>query len=129
MIRNSLRNRIIRFSVENIDLVSHRFKHFSFAIVKNKIISIGWNQSKSHSLAAAHDFIYPVLHSEVHALTRLKFFRDIYKHLIVANVRLNNRGEVMLSKPCWQCQKLLKNLKVKEVWYSEYDGSFSQLQE
>ena len=107
-----------------IDLPIGRCKHFSFLIEKNRIISIGYNQSyKTHPLSKKFGHRFSSIHSELHAISSFGKTNG----LILANVRLDLNGNLRESKPCQPCQKMLKYFNIQNVFYTiDNDWEFMQ---
>lgn len=85
------------------------------ALVWNrKIISIGINQKKSHTLQALYgrnpESIY--LHAEVDAIRRARYHPKLHRSKLYV-VRVRSNGKTALAKPCKGCQKLLNELGIK----------------
>lgn len=41
--------------------------------------------------------------------------------------RVTKQGEVTMAKPCKKCQLILKNKKVKKVFYTDWEGKWQEL--
>lgn len=109
-----------------------RCRHFSFIINKKKIISIGFNNPKTHPLNLKHNFVNKYdhcirqvvgTHSELNALLKLGY-RDDYSDLVLINTRVNRRNEIDFSMPCNGCKSMLEGMNFKKVFYTSRDGSF-----
>lgn len=98
-----------------IHLPKGRCKHFSFLVKKNRIISMGYNQSyKTHPLAKYHRF--SSIHSEIHCLASSRKIDGF-----MVNVRIDLFGQIRNSKPCPACQAVLDKYNIK-CFYSTEDG-------
>jgi len=107
------------------------FRHFSFVVVGNKIISCGNNVT---FLTPKTGMLYPKyrgytevgtgIHSEVFAYKKARGLLNGADFEIV-NVRVTNRGDVKLSKPCPCCVQFLKQLGCTRVWFSTEAGMAS----
>jgi hypothetical protein len=92
-----------------INSKSKQFRHFSFILYGNKIISIGQNdKDKTHTLAFKNGYKYSCIHSELDALVRAKISPEKFKKCVLVNIRLNRFNHVNLSRPCQNCQSLIK---------------------
>lgn len=102
------------------------FIHFSFIVQNNKIIEWGMNR---RSIPPKHygynkrntsdkNFV-PKKHSEIDAYIKARDLLDKRKTFEMINVRLNKKGELRLSKPCFCCYELLKELGCKIFYYSD----------
>ena len=89
---------------------------------KGHILSIGKNSfSKSHPTQAYYaekvgnrHCIF--LHSEIDAIIKLKY-TDIPNSIYI--VRINQKGEPLLSAPCEICQRAIKDVGIKNIYYTE----------
>lgn len=96
--------------------------HFSFLVKKNSIDSVGWNnKGKTHTIAYKLNYKYPTIHSELACI--LNYNKNPSKHYMV-NIRIGKSGNVLLSKPCKNCRRLLKHYNISKVIYST-DFGFS----
>lgn len=84
---------------------------------KNKVISFGWNQTKTHS-KSPHPF--KSVHAEVHAI--LSSEPHLLKNCSVYVYRETRNGLPALARPCTTCMKALTNAGVKEIFYSSETG-------
>lgn len=106
---------------------SKQFRHFSFILDGNKVISIGQNnKDKTHPLAFKSGYKYSCIHSELDALVRTKINPNKFKQCIIVNVRLNRFNNINLSRPCIHCQNLIKNYKFKKCFYTNENGFFEE---
>lgn len=92
-------------------------KHVSLIIVRNRIISIGTNQHKSHPRARQIGYRYDEVHSELDALIRCKE----RKNLVLVNFRFNRFGEMRISRPCDLCTPWCKMI-FDRIYYSTRTG-------
>jgi deoxycytidylate deaminase len=101
--------------------------HTTFVFNKKKLVCIANNDySKQHRY---HKFGHykskyqagsyrAGIHSECSALIKMGI--EDCSHLTFVNVRIDNGDRVAVSKPCENCQALLKNIGYKKLWY--YNG-------
>lgn len=64
------------------------------------------------------------IHSECAALIKLGLFDCSY--LTFVNLRINNRNQSSLSKPCKNCQNLLDRVGYKAIWFKNKDGIYEK---
>lgn len=78
------------------------------------------NQRKTHTDLAAYTE-YPVLHAESHCCIShgLRNCRDL--NMLV--VRLNSSGHMTMARPCDVCSTILKQVGVRYVTYSDWEGN------
>jgi hypothetical protein len=123
------KDKLIKLSFAMIDFPnSRRAKHFSFILIRNKVVSMGWNMGfKTHPLAHKMGHRYDSIHSELHCIKKFPHPVSELARCKLFNVRVNRKGKVRLSKPCLKCQKLLEIFNLREVWYTLDGGEFKQL--
>src|SRR5690348_10342880 len=123
------KDKLIKLSFAMINIPnSRRAKHFSFILIRNKIVSMGWNMGfKTHPIAHKMGHRYDSIHSELHSINKFPYPTAILAKCKLFNVRVNKKGKVRLSKPCLKCQKLLSTFNFREVWYTLDGGEFKQL--
>lgn len=108
-------------------------KHFTFIVYKNKIVSIGFNNTKkTHPINLRNNYrcrddktdISDSVgtHSELAAIIKYGW-EDLDNHVIV-NTRINRLGQIANSRPCEGCQNLIKQMNVKAIYYTDADGNF-----
>ena len=92
-----------------------KFRLGAILVYKNNIVSIGMNSYKTHPLMAARTE-WPFLHAEQHAIIRAGVDNCEGLDLYIARVLKNN--DLALSKPCDVCTELIKDVGIKNVYYS-----------
>jgi deoxycytidylate deaminase len=101
------------------DIVS---RHFAFLLDKSKIINIGWNSYKSHSETVKRG--YPIytkgLHAELSCIISCK--SHTYKNRSMAVLRINWNNKLDYSRPCPHCMEAIKELGIKNIWYTTKTG-------
>lgn len=92
-------------------------KHGAVLVRKGKIIGIGFNQSKTH---AQSNHPFRTIHAEFSAIinSQLQEFDNCEMYI----VRKRKNGTLANSKPCYFCERMLKSLSVKRVYYSTNDS-------
>lgn len=65
-------------------------------------------------------FSYPYLHAEAHAILSLGLDNCCHKTIYV--VRILRDGTQALAKPCSSCFQLIKDVGIKEIYYSTTGG-------
>jgi hypothetical protein len=69
---------------------------------------------------------YPYYHSESHLVSQLlDRYNTIDPNWSIVVMRINRKGLILGSKPCENCDKLLKAVGLTNVYYSMDDGCFS----
>jgi len=102
-------------------------KHFSFIVLRNTPISIGFSQVKTNPKAIKIGYKFGTLHSEFDAILKCPLHPSEFKRCKLINIRVNSHGNIGMSKPCIYCIKMLSNFSFKEIFYSERNGNFVNL--
>ena len=92
-----------------------KFRLGAILVHRNSIVSIGMNSYKTHPLIAARTE-WPFLHAEQHAIIRAGVDNCEGLDLYIARVLKNN--DLALSKPCKVCIELIKDVGIKNIYYS-----------
>jgi len=115
-------------------------KHAACLIFKGKIVSMSFNfinkkikttdflNLKTQQFKNKSKNIFLSFHAEEKAIRDFlrferKRYRSISKNLILIVIRIDNKNNLIDSKPCSHCVKIMKNLGLKKVVYSQKDGS------
>jgi hypothetical protein len=129
---NSYRmQRCIEIARSLSDCRTGRSLHFSFILDKNRLLVTGVNSyEKLHRTHVFGDY-RPIKHrstnyiagqhSECHAL---RIFINKFGHvdcsgLTLYNVRIGYKGEVMMAKPCGNCQRVVDSCNFKRILWTE----------
>lgn len=108
---------------EKASILSTHPKHKMAAVLvkKNKIISIGVNQLKTHPKAPTP---YNTIHCEFHSVinSKLNDFSDCSIYIY----RKTPGGRMANSKPCFSCEKMLYSISINKIYYSD-DNGFKKL--
>lgn len=107
-----------------------RHKIGCIVVYDNKIIGMGFNSKKTHPLQKVYnverfscDNTPHCMHAEVHALAGLIHNKAInWKKVSIYNYRETKDGCLAMSKPCPSCMKLIKDLGIKDIYYTSNDG-------
>ena len=68
---------------------------------------------------------YPYVHSESHLISKLlDRYNSIDPNWSICVLRINRQGLILGSKPCINCDKLLKAVGLNTIYYSTDDGNF-----
>ena len=114
---------IIDKAVDAAEHSQHSSKHGAVIFKGKKIYSIGYNQP-SRSVKSLHHKAnkwQTSIHAEVAAILNAK--RDI-SNLNILVVRINNKSQFLLSKPCSHCLDYLDYCGIKNVYYSILEYPF-----
>ena len=99
------------------------FRLGAVLVEKNSILSVGNNSYKTHPLMA-HRTKWPFLHAEQHAIIRKGIDNcegyDLYVVRILKNL------EYAISYPCNVCRKLISDVGIRNIFYINEAGKYSQ---
>lgn len=111
-----------------------RCQHFSFVYHKNRLISIGRNNAKTHPINLRNPRIARdgsnVSHikttcSELNAILKLKRTSNInFGYCNMINIRLDKNRDIGNSCPCNSCSSLLSYHAFKSVFFTDESGGF-----
>lgn len=131
-----MNNRERRFFniAKEISKFSNFKPHVGAVITQGKrIISTGFNSNKTHPLQHKYN-IYrnfndyassvPLEHAEVHALSHLIGKKLPWDTFSIFVYREFKDGTPACSKPCEACDKLIKELGIKNIYYVDKNGNY-----
>lgn len=138
-----MNNRLLEKCVEVSRVLKPRYDsgktfHVSCATLKNKIICVGWNDYKvilnqkkwgtyENTKSLPGKYI-PSRHSEVHLCQRLG--ADYSDKIEIVNVRIGANGNVLMSCPCANCQRIiLPTLTYRRYFFSTDQGKFEEMEQ
>jgi deoxycytidylate deaminase len=102
-------------------LSNHHTHQMSCVIAnKNQVVSIGYNQCKTHP-RSGHK--YKMVHAELAAVLDNKF-ADL-KGCTAYIYRETRDGNPAMAKPCNSCLETLKHVGIKKIVYSQ-NGNFKE---
>lgn len=124
---------LLRIVAEDIEPVSNA-RLAAAILYRNRIISIGFNQMKSHPFAAEYcknpDAIF--LHAETDAIFKAKkklTEKEMSKStLVVVRVKSDARGNKIfgIAKPCFGCESCISDYNIKTLIYT-LDSKYESL--
>lgn len=105
----------------------------SVAVYKHRIISSGCNSRKTDTLQKKYNIYRFVedtpasIHSEIACLKPLIGRKDIdFRYVDLYVYREDKNGMPLLARPCRSCEKLIRDLKIRKVFFSTYGGYASE---
>lgn len=100
----------------------HNHKHCCIIFKGGNIISISANKNAFNSLALkiSGKLMKSSLHAELGAVLGLP--KETTHNSDALVIRINNSSKLMLSKPCINCQEVLRSMHIKRVFYSTGNG-------
>jgi hypothetical protein len=97
--------------------------HVSLVIRKNKLISVGTNNWKTHPKTVELGYMLPYLHSELDAVRKINTSID---KLTLINYRFSKTGHVGMSRPCKYCMPWCVNM-FDNIYYTNEEGILVEL--
>jgi hypothetical protein len=97
--------------------------HVSLVIRKNKLISVGTNNWKTHPKTVELGYMLPYLHSELDAVRKINTSLD---KLTLINYRFSKTGHIGMSRPCKYCMPWCVNMFDK-IYYTNEEGILVEL--
>lgn len=100
-------------AVKAAGFVTHsRYRIGASLFIGKRLVSIGWNQNKTHPKTNS---IFRWQHAELNCLVGTSKI-DLYKATMFV-VRINNKGQYKVSKPCKECMSFIMASGIKKVWF------------
>lgn len=109
----------------------HR-QHLGCVVVykRKTVISVGTNQSKSHTLQALYNNLRgfdgnsykACIHAEIDALSKIRYLDIDYSKVTLYIYRETADGKTAMARPCKACMGLIKNIGIKNIWYTTEFG-------
>ena len=126
------------FSIaRNVSLTSDfsRARVGAIVVEKNKIISAGHSANKTSPVQYKYNKyrkfdipyteVHPKVHAEIAALAPLLKRHDIdWSKVSIYVYRELKDGTVSCSRPCSSCMFLIRQLGIRSLYYTDWDGSF-----
>jgi deoxycytidylate deaminase len=104
------------------------------AIYGNKILAVGWNSNKTSSLQAKYNsrtrgfdgYNYKSsVHAEMMVVNKIKFLDIDFSQVRIFVWR--GKSIPMISKPCGACERALKDLGIRKVFYTGNDSYIEEV--
>jgi deoxycytidylate deaminase len=93
------------------------------AILKGKtLVSLGWNSDKTHPESKTR---YHAHHAEFSCLVGTKKMDVSGSTLFVA--RVTRRGKLGISKPCNECEQVIRASGIRKVFYLDHEGNVAMM--
>ena len=94
----------------------------------SRILSEGTNAIRGCArVSSEYKKFCHTLHAEQDALSKLP--PETVKGASIIVIRINNNaaGKISMGKPCEHCQKMIEELGIKNVYYSDYSGEIRKM--
>ena len=99
------------------------------AVYQNQVIAIGCNSNKTHPLQKRYnryrdecDSLLPKLHAEIHCINQLRHLNVNYTKVKLYIYRISNDKPFRMCRPCPSCMAAIKDLGIRDVYYTTNDG-------
>lgn len=98
-------------------------------VTKNKIIGAGFNSNKTHPIQRRYNCLRfscespHTLHAEIHALSQLVNNSSVdWANTSIYTYREHKNGVRAFARPCASCMQLIKDLGIRDIYYTTEDG-------
>jgi deoxycytidylate deaminase len=100
-----------------------RNRHFSFILLRNRILSVGWNDGhKTHPKAKELGYRFDNIHSELAVILNFTYSLELLRRCSLVNIRVNRLGQLRMAMPCKQCLPWILSLNIGDIWYTDHTG-------
>lgn len=111
----------------------HRYPIGCVAVYKGNIIATGYNKEKTHPMQAYYNryrnfnkpndgTLLPKVHAEIDCLTELKKMDINFSKVKLFIYRTKISKDYGLARPCPACMEAIKNLGIKDIYYTTEYG-------
>ena len=106
------------------------------AVYQGQVIGLGCNCNKTHPTQQFYnkyrrqsDYMLPKLHAEISCLTQIKHLDINFSKVKLYIYRLRKDQPCGLARPCPSCMAAIKDLGIKNIYYTTNDGfSYERLE-
>ncbi len=99
------------------------------AVYQGRIIGIGCNLNKTHPTQKYYnkyrknsESLLPKLHAEINCINQIKDMDIIFSNVKLYIYRIRKDRPFGLSRPCPSCMAAIKDLGIKDIYYTTDDG-------
>lgn len=99
------------------------------AVYQGQVVALGCNCNKTHPAQKYYnryrkpsDSMLPKLHAEISCLNQLKHFDLNFTKVRLYIYRIRKDQPFGLSRPCPSCMAAIKDLGIKDIYYTTNDG-------
>ena len=99
------------------------------AVYQGQVIGLGCNCNKTHPIQHYHnryrkqsDTMLPKLHAEISCINQIKHLDIIFSKVKLYIYRIRNDQPFGLARPCPSCMAAIKDLGIRDVYYTTNDG-------
>ena len=106
------------------------------AVYQGQVIGLGCNCNKTHPAQKFYnkyrkqsDSMLPKLHAEISCLNQIKHLNINFAKVKLYIYRIRNDQPFGLSRPCPSCMAAIKDLGIRDIYYTTNDGySYERLE-
>ena len=106
------------------------------AVYQGQVIGLGCNCNKTHPTQKYYnqyrkqsDSMLPKLHAEISCLNQIKHLNINFTKVKLYIYRIRNDQPYGLSRPCPSCMAAIKDLGIRDIYYTTNDGySYERLE-
>ena len=99
------------------------------AVYQNQIIGIGCNTNKTHPIQKKYnkfrvndEQLLPKLHAEISCLNQIRNLNINFSKVKLYIYRIRKDQPFGISRPCPSCMAAIKDLGIREIYYTTNDG-------
>lgn len=101
------------------------------AVYQGSVIGIGYNTNKTHPKQKYYncyreyldtDLFEPKLHAEINCLNSIRHLNINFSKVKLYIYRIRHNQDYGMSRPCPSCMAAIKDLGVKQIYYTTNDG-------
>lgn len=104
------------------------------AVYQNSIIGMGCNTNKTHPIQKhynkyrkASDIMLPKLHAEISCVNSIRHLDINFEKVKLYIYRIRKDQPFGLSRPCPSCMAAIKDLGIRDIYYTTNDGYAHEL--
>ena len=106
------------------------------AVYQGQVIGLGCNCNKTHPMQKFYnryrmpsDYMLPKLHAEINCLNQIRHLDINFSKVKLYIYRIRNDQPFGLSRPCPSCMAAIKDLGIRDIYYTTNDGfSYEKLE-
>lgn len=118
----------------NVSLNSNFRQHHlgAIAVYRGNVLAIGCNSrktspiqkhyNKNRSFNVEASYATNSIHAEIACLTKIRYLDIDFSRVSLFIYREHKNGKKALAKPCPACTKFIKDMGIKNVYYTIEDG-------
>lgn len=117
---------ILRRCMEECEKSSYKFRVGAVVFKGKRILSSGHNGLRSSTIPNKHKTYHNSLHAEQNALLKLDW--STLKGASILVLKCSKTAKSLSNaRPCSMCMKLLSFVGIKNIYFSDVDGSINHI--